>query len=195
MGRCARFGVRVAAAFSLRRVDESDSKVLQEDGAEHNFLASRFHWMSASGFLSFLAFAYLYFAWQSLTIFDCVDLGGSQGRRLREDVSVECVVSDTRWRSYLVAAVFGILLYVIGIPMLLLLIIRRATSTSCDILLGTAYTSLTPQRRWWLVGILLWKLLVVCTLRLLLTHTLLQIVLFSSLLYTNGVHTVRSSLL
>jgi hypothetical protein len=96
---------------------------------------------------------------------------------------VECTSADSAWHSDLIAAVFGILLYVIGIPILLLLIIRYSTGISCEILLGTADTSLQPRHRWWLVGGLLWKLLVASVLRVLLTHTTVQIVLFSLLLF------------
>jgi hypothetical protein len=127
--------------------------------------------------LSFLSFAYMFLAQESFTIFDCVEVVGLEGSRVREFVSLECYSQE--WRPYLPGAILGILFYACGIPALFLWLAKHG---KWKMLLTSQLSSLKLNREWWLAFQLMWKLTFVLVLRFLLSSTTAQLTLIASLI-------------
>lgn len=65
--------------------------------------------------LSFLSFAYMFLSWQSLLLFDCIPLAGSDGTYVRDFVQLQC--HSPEWYRKVIATIGGIVLYAVGIPL------------------------------------------------------------------------------
>lgn len=134
--------------------------------------------------LSFLSFAYAVLAWQSVLLFDCVSLPGSDGRRhVRDNVALEC--GSDAWFRYLPAAILGCVLYVVGIPSLLLWLSCRS-SDHAALYLTSQVSSLRSGRFWWFPAQLVWKLALVLVLRLMLSTPEAQVTLCAALFLARG---------
>jgi len=131
--------------------------------------------------MSFLLFAYVILAVQSLTMFDCVELSGRLS--LRAFVQIECF--EAEWYRYLFTSILGILLYTIGIPALLYYELVKhqfgAGPRAVDVL-GYQVMSYREGYRWWDLVILAWRLFVLVILRLMGSVPIAQLVLFLTLL-------------
>ncbi len=165
-----------AAANSEDSWVNPSSPVGSSGGSSRPQLWHRFRLVALEALVSYLLFAYMFLSWESLVIFDCVAIAGAAGRRVREDVTLQCGEG-----SYVAASLAGCALYIAGIPLLLYALLTRRSVLAAH-LLGSSLKALRAECRWWIVGALLWRLAVVIALRMLLEHPPLQIALYAALL-------------
>jgi len=133
-------------------------------------------------FLSFLQVGYTYLSAEALVIFDCIEISGTE--RIRDFVLVECY-SSRWWRDYLPTALFSILVYMIGILILLLTVLRRykfGESPGSRDILGGAIMDYRKGYRWWPLVDMVWRLTIVIVIRFGISNPPAQISAFLFLL-------------
>jgi hypothetical protein len=124
--------------------------------------------------LTILIFSFPIVSWTSLSAFDCYDVGGES--RLRANAAVLCGSSE--WWKYGIPAICGVVVYMLGVPLLLLYVLRRPDAMRYLARLSSFH----PTTQWWLLAQEVWKLVVVLVLRLLLDYPDVQVSLFVVLL-------------
>lgn len=144
------------------------------DGRGH----ARFRFLLYRSYVSFLVVSYLTLAWQSLVVMDCVeDIADTATYRVRDFAGLTCYSSE--WFTYFWPSALGLVFYALGIPVLLLWLLASRNS---EAFLGSTVTGFRAEYRWWSVGTIIWRFVLVMVLRLLLDETLLQILLASGLI-------------
>jgi len=112
-------------------------------------------------YVSFLAFFYSAGCNQALSIFDCEELQGEL--RLRAFAAIACY--DEEWYRYMVVSVLALVVYGLGIPALILSLLKRANwghhDAEVEKWFGVGLLQLKPNRRWWDVLSMVWRLVAV----------------------------------
>jgi hypothetical protein len=133
-------------------------------------------------YLSFLSSSYSYLAWSSVQLFQCTDIGDNSGPRLYAFAEIVCYSSE--WYSLFPSALLGLVLYVVGIPLLQLMMLRRFSwgeHEDAAAFLGYRVTGYKHGFRWWDSIDIVWRLCVALSIQLLMEHPTAQIVLFTAL--------------
>jgi hypothetical protein len=133
-------------------------------------------------YLSFLSSSYSYLAWSSVQLFVCADIGAG-GKRLRAFAEIVCYSSE--WYSLFPSALMGLLLYVVGIPVLQLMMLRRfrwGEHADSAAFLGYRVTGYKHGFRWWDSVDIVWRLSVALSIQLLMDNPTAQLTLFTLLI-------------
>jgi hypothetical protein len=133
-------------------------------------------------FLSFLSSSYSYLAWASVQLFVCTDLGDSAGPRLLAFAEIVCYGPE--WYTLFPSALLGLIVYVIGIPLLQLIILRRyawGEHADAAAFLGYRVIGYKPGFRWWDTADIVWRLSVALSIQLLMQYPTAQLTFFAVL--------------
>jgi hypothetical protein len=134
-------------------------------------------------YLSFLSSSYSYLAWSSVQLFVCTDIGDSGGKRLHAFAEIVCYSAE--WYTLFPSVLMGLILYVVGIPALQLVMLRRfgwGEHADAAAFLGYRVTGYKQGFRWWDSADIVWRLSVALSIQLLMDHPPAQLALFTLLI-------------